>query len=274
MSASFVRALPNAKSAPGRSIVFALHDDEVLLRIENGQPRLIFDDEMVWPGVDTEPIYLGVLDGTPVAAQDLDTDAIRPTEFVTVPLRELTGTLGHDVYSLAGYARQMLHWRKTSRFCPACGAETEGRQDDWGRSCPSCGHIGYPRVSPAVLILVHDGDRILLAHKPGWNDRYSILAGFVDPAESLEDCVRREVREEVGVEVADLRYDGSQPWPHPHQLMIGFTAGYAGGNMRVDGVELDKAGWFTPQNMPNLPPPISLSRQMIDRWLAKKPTPA
>ncbi len=135
------------------------------------------------------------------------------------------------------------------------------------RRCAQCGHERFPQVSPAVLILVHDGaDRILLAHKPGWGDRYSILAGFVLPGESLEECVQREVEEEVGVRVTDLQYVGSQPWPFPHQLMIGFTARHRSGDIRIDTLELDHAAWFDANALPALPPPLSLSRQMIDAW--------
>lgn len=143
----------------------------------------------------------------------------------------------------------------------------EPMQKEWARRCSQCGHTRFPQVSPAVLILVHDGaDRILLAHKPGWGPRYSILAGFVLPGESLEECVQREVDEEAGVQVTDLEYAGSQPWPFPHQLMIGFNAHYAGGDIRIDAEELDHAAWFDARELPPLPPPLSLSRQMIDAW--------
>ena len=118
-----------------------------------------------------------------------------------------------------------------------------------------------------MLILVYDdAGRILLGHKPGWGARYSILAGFTEPGESLEDCVRREVREEADVSVTDLAYAGSQPWPYPHQLMIGFTARYAGGEVRADAEELDDARWFTRETLPELPSAVSLSRQMIEVW--------
>jgi len=122
-----------------------------------------------------------------------------------------------------------------------------------------------------VLALVHDGgDRILLASKPGWGDRYSILAGFVLPGESVEECVHREVAEEVSVAITDLRYEGSQPWPFPHQLMIGFSARYVSGEIGLDEEELDRAAWFHVRDLPGLPPPVSLSRQMIDAWVRSR----
>src|SRR5437660_1795230 len=138
---------------------------------------------------------------------------------------------------------------------------------EWRRSCTGCVNERYPMVSPAVLALVHDGgDRILLAHKPGWGARRSILAGFALPGESLEECVHREVLEEAGVRVGDLAYFGSQPWPFPHQLMIGFFSKYIAGTIEIDAEELEGADWHDYRRLPPLPPPLSLSRQMIDAW--------
>jgi NAD+ diphosphatase len=125
--------------------------------------------------------------------------------------------------------------------------------------------VSYPPVSPAIMILVTHGRRLLLARKPAFpQGRYSALAGFVEPGETLEDTVARETREEVGVEVKNIRYFGSQPWPFPHSLMIAFTAEYAGGPIRPDGVEIEEARWFEPDQLPKLPPPISISRRLID----------
>ena len=126
-------------------------------------------------------------------------------------------------------------------------------------------------VSPAVLALVHDGgNRILLAHKPGWGTRRSILAGFVLPGKSLEECVHREVLEEAAVHVTDLLYVGSQPWPFPHQLMVGFSSRYVSGEIAIDAEELDGADWYDYREMPPLPPPLSLARKMIDAWVLSR----
>jgi len=215
------------------------------------------------------PTYLGHVDDVAYYADNLADNAEIPARLSISGLRSLLGNASDLTWCIASYASQMIYWRKTGRFCPVCATATEGRAQDWGRTCPNCGHVGYPRVSPAVLILIHDGDRILLASKPGW-DRFSILAGFVDSAETLEECVRRETFEEVKLTVTDIEYVGSQSWPFPHQLMIGFTCRYASGEITVDNEELDRAGWFTPDTLPNLPPPISLSRHLIDAWLANR----
>lgn len=139
--------------------------------------------------------------------------------------------------------------------------------ESWGRKCPNCGYIGYPPVIPAILVLVHNGDQVLLAHQPGWGKRYSILAGFVEPGETLEECVKREVREEVNIEIDDVTYVASQPWPFPTQLMIGFTARYVSGEIHPDQQELDHAAWFRFDDLPELPAPLSLSYQIIKTWV-------
>jgi NAD+ diphosphatase len=183
-------------------------------------------------------------------------------------LRAVLAHADADLATLAGYAAQLLRWRRTSSFCPVC-AQPLGPLDGWGKACPTCGHTLYPPVSPCTIVLIHDGgDRALLTSKPGWGQRYSLVAGFVEPGETLEQCVAREVREEVGVEVADIRYVGSQPWPFPHQLMVGFMARYAVGDIAIDTTELSDARWFARDALPELPPPFSIARQIIEMWRA------
>ena len=266
-----VRAYPPAQPDPGPAFWLLFRDGDLLVRTPEEGASLVESAADPRAGTDGPPLYLGTLGGRSCLADDLAADAALPDGTRLEPLRALYGRLGETEFALAGYALQMLYWRRTSGFCPVCGHATEVRPGDWGRRCPHCGHVAYPHVTPAVLILVHDGGaRLLLGHKPGWGPRYSILAGFTEPGESLEDCVRREVLEEVSLEVTDLAYVGSQPWPYPHQLMIGFTARYVGGEVKADAEELDDARWFTRETLPDLPPSVSLSRQMIDAWVAEQ----
>jgi len=165
---------------------------------------------------------------------------------------------------------QIVNWDHTHQFCGQCGTPTVYRTAERARECPSCGLLSFPRVSPAIIVLVERGRQFLLARNhrfpPG---RYSIIAGFVEPGETLEQAVAREIREEVGIQVSQIRYFGSQPWPFPHSLMVGFTAQYAGGEIHIDPAELEDAGWFTPDKLPDLPDRISISRRLIDWFLAE-----
>jgi NAD+ diphosphatase len=163
-----------------------------------------------------------------------------------------------------------VEWARTSRYCGRCGTATELAPHERAAHCPACGLNAYPRIAPAVIVIVENGDRILLARgaafPPGM---FSALAGFAEPGEPLAETVRREIREEVGIEVRDVRYFDSQPWPFPHSLMIGFFATYAGGELTPDGVEIVEADWFGADGLPNVPPPLSIARRLIDDWLGR-----
>ena len=191
-----------------------------------------------------------------------------PEEFHRETLVPMQGTrLPDDLLSLGGMAMQALWWESTSGFCPRCGDRTERLAGEWGKRCPRCKYEHYPHLHPAVIVVVRDGDRVLLARKSIWAPgRYALVAGFVDNGESLEGCVAREVKEEVGVDVKDITYVGSQNWPFPSQLMVGFVATYAGGEIKVDPEELEDARWFPCSSLPGLPSRHSISRFLIDNF--------
>jgi NAD+ diphosphatase len=175
--------------------------------------------------------------------------------------------LPDDLLSLGGMAMQALWWESTSGHCPRCGEPTQRIENEWGKRCGRCRYEHYPHLHPCVIVLVRDGDRVLLARKAGWAPgRYALVAGFVDNGESLECCVQREVREEVGVEVDDIQYVGSQNWPFPSQLMVGFVARYAGGDVTVDAEELEDARWFRRTELPQGPSRHSIAGHIIDRY--------
>ncbi|MBV0932175.1 NAD(+) diphosphatase [Marinobacterium sp. A346] len=166
-------------------------------------------------------------------------------------------------------AAQLATWFDQHRFCGRCGAAMQAHVRDLARCCPDCHLVQYPRISPCIIVLVRRGSECLLARAsrfpPG---RFSTLAGFIEAGESAESAVRREIMEEVGIEVENLEYFASQSWPFPHQLMIGFFADYASGELKPDDEEIVEAGWFARDNLPDLPPPFSISRQLIDHFFA------
>jgi len=223
------------------------------------------------------PQYLGYLDEESrrhCYAAELPEEFEAPEGMTFQGLRGLYGRLPDNLLWLGGRALHIIHWERTHQYCGRCGTKTEAHKQERARQCPHCGQTSYPRISPAVIMRVtrpgEHGREILLArgprHYPGF---YSVLAGFVEPGETLETCVRREIREEVGIEVENVRYFGSQPWPFPDSLMIAFTAVYTHGEIMPEEEEIEDARWFTPDNLPKLPTPMSISRQLIDDYLAQ-----
>jgi NAD+ diphosphatase len=187
-----------------------------------------------------------------------------PTE-EWINLRVVWQRWGEEAFARAGTAYQYMNWLRHARFCSSCGAPLSPRKEERGLECGSCGRVVYAPLHPAIIVAVEHDGKLLLAHntRMPWG-RYSVIAGFVEPGESLEQTVRREIMEEVGIEVKDIRYFGSQPWPFPCSLMLGFTARWKRGELRPDGTELDDAGWFAPHEFPDIPPGISISRKLID----------
>ena len=210
--------------------------------------------------VDGEPLHLGRLGGEPVFAARLT----GPPPADAPSLRALLAEGPEDLAQAAGRAAQLLAWEATHTFCGSCGTANERSPRELVRICPSCGAATYPRISPAVIMAVRRGNEVLLARRAGTSRPFwSVLAGFVEPGETLEQAVAREVEEEAGVQVEDVRYEGSQAWPFPSQLMIGFSTRYAGGELRVDTRELAEADWFGPDELPAIPPPFTIAHRLI-----------
>jgi NAD+ diphosphatase len=185
--------------------------------------------------------------------------------------RSLFGQIDETLFSLAGRAIAVAEWDRTHRVCGRCATPTLLVPNERARRCPSCETPFYPRIAPAVIVLVQREQEILLARNASFpRPWYSALAGFVESGESLEEAAMREVREEVGVDLSEIRYFGSQPWPFGRSLMIGFNARYAGGEIRVDGTEIAEARWFGSDALPHLPPRLSIARQLIDSWLERQ----
>jgi len=263
--------------APGSSLFtetawwFVFRRGEVLLygqHLECVIPRI--NDISEFALIPRRTNYLGQLDQAHVYAAELDDDIEPPEGLGFHTLRSLYGQVDEQLFDLAGRAVQILEWDRTHQFCGRCGTPTEYTSSERAKRCPACGLLSFPRLSPAVIVLVERGDDVLLArHTRTTDGMYALLAGFVEPGESLEEAVRREIREESGIEVDRITYFGSQPWPFPHSLMIGFMAQYAGGEMIVDGVEIADARWFSSIAMPKVPPKLSIARKLIDAYATK-----
>ena len=211
---------------------------------------------------------MGEVDGIMDFAVEVAPDAAIAEGFAWRGLRSLVGAVDDAFFNRWGRAAQLLHWHGSHRYCGRCGRPTRSHDHDRARVCQDCGLSWYPRISPCVIVLVTRGEEMLLARSPRFRDgMYSTLAGFIEPGESAEDALRREVREEVAIEVGAIRYFTSQPWPFPGQLMLGFFAEYASGEIAIDGEEISDAGWYGCRGLPPVPGGGTIAGRMIRSYL-------
>jgi NAD+ diphosphatase len=252
------------------TLAFAFRDAKILVGGSDDTPVVPTSGALTRAGIFGTAHFLGTLGTTPCAAVTLADDAAEPAGFRYTGLRALFAHLPEPLLALAGRAFQVVEWDRTHRFCGRCGTATRDKAGERAKECPACGYVAYPRVSPAMMALVTRGREILLARSTRFaTGMYSALAGFVEPGETIEDCVRREVREEVGIEIDDLRYFASQSWAFPHSLMIAYTAEYAGGELRPEEAEIADARWFALDALPLLPSHVSIARRLIDATVAR-----
>ena len=216
-------------------------------------------------------LYLGRLAGIDCWAAEAPADApAPPSGLAWEGLRTLFSVLEDAHFALAGRAIQLLDWDRSHRYCGRCGSPTEAKAEERARVCPACSLAAYPRISPAVMALVRREGEILLGRSPHFPPgMYSALAGFVEPGETLEQCLAREVEEEVGVKVSRIRYFASQPWPFPNSLMIAFVCDWVSGEIRPQPGEIEAANWFKVLQLPKLPSRISIARRLIDGVVAE-----
>jgi NAD+ diphosphatase len=268
-SRSFRAGLVAPVTPPGPIWVFAFRRRELLVPLDGPLAPI--------PGVEALGLetlrsqYLGLLDEIHAVSVELPADVAPPPGMAFRDLRMLYGRLEPVLHEVASRAVQLVEWDRTHQFCGACGTPTTPAPGERARRCPACGLSQFPRLSPAIIVSVERGDEILLGRSkqfpPGI---YSVLAGFVEPGESVEDAVRREVHEESGILVKDIRYFGSQPWPYPHSLMLGFQAAYEGGEIRLDD-ELEDAAFYRYDEMPRLfPGNVSIAQWLIHDFLRRK----
>lgn len=215
--------------------------------------------------------YLGRLNNHHCYTGEAIEETTPPTGMTFEGLRQVYGRLDEDLFWIAARAVQIVDWDRTHEFCGRCGIRLRMKTSERAKECPQCGLLHFPRLAPAIIVLVKRDQELLLARSKHFlPEMYSVLAGFVEPGESLEEAVVREVKEEVGVDIKDIKYFGSQPWPFPHSLMIGFTAAYAGGEISLNDSEIEDAGWFTVNNLPRIPGKISIARKLIDSFLTEQ----
>lgn len=261
---------PRENSKPAWWFIF--QGSKLLIKPNGTAAAIPFAQEIKALGIPPErPHYLGDLDGSACYALELAEGRPLPEGFSLEGLRQVFGRVDEEFFWLAARAVQIVDWDRTHQFCSRCGAPTVQRETERSKECPKCGQIHFPRLAPAVIVRVERGNQILMARSrhfaPGV---FSVLAGFVEPGETLEETVAREVKEESGIRVKNIRYFGSQPWPFPHSLMIGFTAEYAAGEIALEDSELEAAGWFTADNLPPQPGKISIARKLIDAFVEKQ----
>lgn len=255
----------------GEHGVFLVRDSAVLVVADGDTARpLDLDEARLLVGADPH-LVLGRVGTTVYWAGELPADVEPNGVHVLDGLRTLHGRLSDDHWNIAGRATQLAAWHRDNRYCGRCGGLMERAPGERAMHCPGDGTRAYPQLSPAVIVLVERDDGRALLGRGGRFPvpMYSTLAGFVEPGESLEDTIHREIREEAGVEVADISYFGSQPWPFPNSLMLGFHARWAGGDICVDGDEIVDAQWFAHDDLPMIPPGMSIARQLIDDWIAR-----
>lgn len=250
---------------PPETIWAIMQEGSILLRTQDGSSTLpsgMLPEEIRVP---ENPLAIGIWHGKTVRTFQLHPSVVLPPEYRAEPFNASSDKLDSPLLTLAGLARQILHWERMSRYCSRCGATTLPLNGSWGKKCSDCGYEHFPHIHPCAIVLVRRGDELLLTRKAEWiPGRYSLVAGFLDFGESLEECAAREVLEETGITVSNISYRGSQSWPFPSQLMAGFVADYVSGDIKVDTSELEDARWFPVSSLPLLPAKRSIARWLID----------
>lgn len=244
---------------------FVFSGDKLLVKETERGPQIPLTDNLEKAGI--TPVrsqYLGIFREQACFSVEAQNSIPAPEGMEFRELRSLLGVVEDDVFLVAGKGIQIVDWDRSHQYCGRCGSATETKQDERAKICPKCGMLFYPKLSPAVIVAIVKDGKLLLAHnnrfRPNW---YSVIAGFVEPGETFEECVQREVMEEVGLKVKNIKYFGNQPWPFPNSLMVAFTAEYESGEIKVDGIEISDAGWFTQDTFPDTPGKTVIAGHLI-----------
>ena len=246
-------------------------DELLLLRSEGGELTIPFGKEPPVVLADWHTVHrLTPLNGKACRAVAIDYPVREDARHIMMGLRASFDVLPRDFYIKAGKGAEILYWDQNTKYCGACGAPMK-MHTDISKRCTNCGKEVWPQLATAIIVLVRRGDSILMVHAHNIRGKYyGLVAGFVETGETLEECVRRELMEETGVRVKNIRYFGSQPWPYPSGIMIGFIADYESGTIKLQDEELSAGEFYSRDNMPEIPKKLSIARQMIDAWLEGK----
>lgn len=259
---------PGEREPEGSGFWVVLQGGALVVKAEKGELFLPEGEKPDWLTEDAELFCIGLWQGRPLRATAIGKGVTIPPPYTAEPFNAVAERLDDWLLTLGGLAQQILQWERQSALCSLCGGVLERIDGGWGKRCLACRHEHYPHIHPCIIVLVKRDEEFLLIRKAEWPaGRYSLIAGFVDFGESLEECLHREAGEEAGIMVTNIRYVGSQSWPFPSQLMAGFVADYAGGELRADETEIEDARWFSAENMPeSLPTRRSIARWIIDKY--------
>ena len=270
LDADFISGVtPPSKTELSFHIVVS--EDEILT-IDGVHPwRPLTQDEWKWLGLESlADHYLGKVNDIPIYSHEVDPDSDNPEGYEFETLWSFLNQVEQPVFYLVGRAKQIVEWHRNHHYCGQCGNVTESSNFDRSRKCPSCKQMFYPRLSPSIIVLVNRGEELLLAkHAKTRGNFYSTLAGFVEPGESIEEAVHREVMEEVGVSIKNLKYFSSESWPFPNSLMLGFHAEYESGEFVLQEEEIADARWFHYTDLPNRPARVSISGWLIEDFIRR-----
>jgi NAD+ diphosphatase len=264
---NFIPAVVATLPKTDEDIYFLFYEDELLVKSEDN--RAIMPTIKELKNLELVNIqYLGSINGQNCFCGELINNTIVPNNMYFSKLKALTHKLPNDMFWIGGRAVQIVNFTNDYKYCGRCGTLAQDVDGERAKKCPECGLVNYPRISPAIIVAVVKEGKLLLAHNnQAPKDLYSVVAGFVEPGETFEECVAREVREETGIIVKNIKYFGNQPWPFPNSLMIGFTAEYASGDIQVDGKEIGHANWYNSTEMPLTPDSISIAKKLIDWFI-------
>jgi NAD+ diphosphatase len=257
-------------SKPSQKRWILVQGNSVILQRDTDFGTVIISDPLPAGLICDLPVYIGTYGDLFYYAAEVTAHSMMPGNCELSAIRDLYGIVSDRDIALASYAVRILDYNRSTVFCGCCGAKTRSLTTERAQICTACNRITYPRISPAIIVLIKKGEEVLLARSPRSPPGvFSIIAGFNEPGENLEQTVHREVAEEVGITVQNLRYFGSEPWPFPDSLMIGFVADYAGGDIEVDNQEIEDARWFTRDTLPSYPSKASITRALIEAWVRR-----